>query len=113
MIFGGFKGFQPHGGLSASLVTILVIVEAVGFLGYLSGMVGEDDLGEKVLRDAEWLVERIVYTVIMWIAYAIIMFMVLRSNEDSNLKFGACTLVSLPIVVFISFFFGLIELAPK
>lgn len=113
MKFGGFNDLFPNITIPMSTITLLGAAEVLGFIGYLSGMFEMNEDGDRVLRVGYWDVERASYTAAMWICWGLIIFMVMRTRDDSNLKLGVCTLVSMPVVVFVILFFDLIQLSPK
>ena len=112
MIFGGFKGLRPHGGLRASTMVILGTVQFVSMFGYLGGFFDRID-GKLEWHVFLWDVGTIVYTAVMWVSWALAVTLLLMSNEKPETKIGGGLVISLPLAVFVMLFFEWIKLGPR
>ena len=113
MIFGEFKGLHPHGGIRATAVVILGVIQLLGLFGYLGGFFDRNADGPLKWHVFQWDSGVIVTTIVMWCSWIVVISMLLISKADDSLKIGGSIIISLPVAVFVILFFELVELGPR
>lgn len=93
-------------------VILLGGIQLVGLFGYLGGFF-DRVAGSLEWHEFRWDTETILYTIAMWVCWAVAMVMVLTSRESRDTKIGGSALISVPVAIFVMIFFGFVELGPR
>lgn len=103
---------SQRSGWGVSVVILLSAVQLLGFAGFMGGYFDRTEAGLE-WHEFVWDTETTSYTVAMVVAWITTMVLLLKSDEDYNVKFGTTIFVSVPFVVFLALFFDLVQLGPK
>ncbi len=111
MIFGGFKGLQPHGGIRSSVMVILGCIQFLSLFGYMGGFFDRTD--RLVWHEFVWDQTAVISTVALCLLWPLSIFILLRAQIDQNTKLGGAVVISLPMAVFVALFFEFVTLGPR
>lgn len=95
------------------MVVVLAVLQFLGLFGYLGGFFDRNVQGRLIWHAYHWDTATILYTILMWGAWAVVMSILLLSKESPKVKFGASVLLSFPVAVFVFLFFEWIQLGPR
>lgn len=109
MIFGPIRGFRPDRSWQHELVGACWLATLFCWAGYFNGYVTRAASGELQHHAFEWTTGAVVYTVGMWLAWAIGIWAAGHYKEPQP-KWGAWLFLSLPVCVFVFLAFGLADL---
>ena len=103
---------SQRSGWGVSVVILLSAAQMLGFAGFMSGYFDRTAAGLE-WHEFVWDLETTGYTIAMVAACIATIFLLFKSDEDSNLKFGTTIFVSVPFVAFLALFFDLVHLGPQ
>ena len=110
--YGAGRLFRRDPRWQSGAVAFCVLAELVCVAGYLSGYFDRDAAGVLQWHAFEWDAKTIAYTVALWLIWALGLGVAARFQDPTRVVRGT-VMVSLPIVLFLFFALGWVQVGPR
>ena len=114
LILSSWRGIRRDPRWQSGVIVFCVLAELVSVAGYLGGYFDRDADGKLQWHEFQWDGQAIVYTVALWLFWALGLFVAARYQHPARVVRGTI-MVSLPIFLFLFLFFALgwVQVVPR
>ena len=112
LILSSWRGIRRDPRWQSGVIVFCVLAELVSVAGYLGGYFDRDADGKLQWHEFQWDGQAIVYTVALWLFWALGLFVAARYQQPARVVRGSI-MVSLPIFLFRFVALGWVQVVPR